>query len=160
MEMGLGMLEGGRKYGAHNYRKMGVLASVYYDAAMRHIMDWWEGQDIDPDSGLHHISKALSDLCVLRDSMFMENMIDDRPLCLPGKLDIDGLNSKAAALVEKYPNPVKPYLEIDRKDTDDTTNGHGQGNYQTIQEKSTVLSRFLWRITLCYQNYLDKSSDC
>ena len=58
MEMGLGMLEGARKYGRHNYRVAGVRASVYYDACMRHLMAWWEGEDIDPDSGLHHIIKV------------------------------------------------------------------------------------------------------
>ena len=35
MEIGLGMMEGARKYGAHNYRACGVRASVYYDAAMQ-----------------------------------------------------------------------------------------------------------------------------
>ena len=36
-EIGLAMLEGAAKYGRHNYRVSGVRASVYYDAAMRHI---------------------------------------------------------------------------------------------------------------------------
>ena len=73
MEVGLAMLEGGRKYGAHNYRAMGVRASVYYDAVMRHMMTYWEGEDIDPDSGLHHVTKAIATLVVLRDSMLIKN---------------------------------------------------------------------------------------
>src|ERR1700761_3416714 len=59
-EVGLAMLEGARKYGRHNYRAIGVRASVYYDAAQRHLMAWWEGQDIDPASGLSHVSKAIA----------------------------------------------------------------------------------------------------
>lgn len=42
-ELGLAMLEGACRYGRHNYRIAGVRASVYYDAAMRHLMSWWEG---------------------------------------------------------------------------------------------------------------------
>lgn len=80
MEMALGMMEGGRKYGRHNYRKAGVLASVYYDATMRHLADAVEGTRIDADSGLSHLTKALSSSHVLLDSMCMGNWIDDRPI--------------------------------------------------------------------------------
>lgn len=68
-EVGLAMLEGARKYGRHNYRAIGVSGSVYYDAARRHLAAWWEGEDIDPDSGLSHIAKAIASFVVLRDGM-------------------------------------------------------------------------------------------
>jgi len=112
-EMGLGMLEGARKYGRHNYRTIGVSATVYYDATLRHIMDWWEGEDIDPDSGLNHITKALTALMVLRDSMLIGNWIDDRPIRNP--INMSKLNEKAAAIVEKYPNCVEPFLQINEE---------------------------------------------
>ena len=82
-ELGLAMLEGSRKYGRHNYRAIGVRASVYYDAATGHIIDWWEGEDIDPDSGVHHLIKAMACLLVARDSMLMGNFNYDRPLRYP-----------------------------------------------------------------------------
>jgi hypothetical protein len=47
-EVGLGMLEGGHKYGRHNYRAIGVRASIYYDAAMRHLTAWWEAKTSTP----------------------------------------------------------------------------------------------------------------
>lgn len=50
MELGIAMQEGACKYGRHNYRVIGVRGSVYYDATLRHLMSWWEGEDIDPDS--------------------------------------------------------------------------------------------------------------
>ena len=53
-EVGVGMLEGALKYGRHNYRGVGVRASVYYDATIRHLFSWWEGEDTDPDSQLSH----------------------------------------------------------------------------------------------------------
>jgi hypothetical protein len=78
-EMGVAMLEGATKYGRHNYRAAGVRASVYYDAAMRHLIAWWEGEDIDPDSGMSHITKLLACMAVLRDAMHQEMWEDDRP---------------------------------------------------------------------------------
>lgn len=78
-EMGAAMLEGAAKYGRHNYRGVGVRASVYFDATMRHLIAWWEGEDTDPDSGLSHITKAMVSLAVLRDSMMQDKCEDDRP---------------------------------------------------------------------------------
>jgi hypothetical protein len=78
-EIGNGMTEGMCKYGRHNYRAFGVRSSVYYDASMGHLMDWWEGQDLDPESGLSHVTKALASLVVLRDAMLQEMLSDDRP---------------------------------------------------------------------------------
>lgn len=114
MEMSLGMLEGDRKYGGHNYRVAGVMASVYYDATMRHLMAWWEGEDTDKASGLSHISKALSSLAVLRDAVYNNKLNDDRPPKLEDGW-IDELNKKAEEIVLKYPNRVKPFLESDKK---------------------------------------------
>jgi len=116
-EMGLGMLEGARKYGRHNYRAIGVSATVYYDATLRHLMDWWEGEDIDVDSGLNHITKALTALMVLRDSMLMGNWVNDRPIQNP--INMSKLNEKAAAVIEKYPDCVKPFLQIDKEKKDE-----------------------------------------
>ncbi len=110
-EIGLGMLEGARKYGRHNYRIAGVRASVYYDASMRHLMQWWEGEDIDPDSGLSHITKALTSLVVLRDAMFNDKLTDDRPPSMKNKTWLKDMNAKAAEIIEKYPNPVPPFTK-------------------------------------------------
>ncbi len=78
-ELGLALLEGACKYGRHNYRSAGVRASIYYDAMYRHLLPWWTGEDIDPDSGLSHVTKAIACLVVMRDSMLIGNWHDDRP---------------------------------------------------------------------------------
>lgn len=111
-ELGLAMMEGALKYGRHNYRVSGVRASVYYDAALRHLLDFYEGQDIDPASGLPHIVKVMACMAVLRDSQIQGNWVDDRPPRSPDGW-MDDLNDKAKALLEKYPNPVPAYLETD-----------------------------------------------
>lgn len=78
-EVGVAMLEGACKYGRSNFRIAGVRASVYYDATMRHLMSWWEGEDTDPDSGMSHVTKAITSLVVLRDAMIQDMCTDDRP---------------------------------------------------------------------------------
>jgi hypothetical protein len=78
-DLGNAMTEGMCKYGRHNYRAIGVRSSVYYDAAMGHMADWWEGQDIDAESGLSHVTKAIASLVVLRDAMLQGKLYDDRP---------------------------------------------------------------------------------
>ena len=108
-EVGLGLLEGARKgYGRHNYRVTGVMASVYFDATMRHLAAWWEGEDIDPDSKLSHITKAICSLTVLRDAMINEKWSDDRPPRPPEKW-MQTLNEKAGEMIERYPNPTPPF---------------------------------------------------
>jgi hypothetical protein len=113
-EVGLAMLEGARKYGRHNYRVAGVRASVYYDALLRHITSWWEGEDIDRDSGLSHIVKAIACLVVLRDSQMQENWVDDRPPPTPKDWQVK-LNEKAKEILEKYPNALPAYIAGDVK---------------------------------------------
>lgn len=111
----LAMLEGALKYGRHNYRAAGVRASVYFDAVVgRHLMSWWEGEDIDAESNLSHIDKAIAGLMVLRDSMLEGNWVDDRPPA--GNVNMKELNDAAAALYARYGhiNP-KHYTIADRK---------------------------------------------
>ena len=111
-EISLALLVGARKYRRHNYRIAGVRASVYYDACLRHLLAWWEGEDIDPDSGLSHVIKAMACLVVLRDSMRIGNWNDDRPPALPIGW-VQELNKKAAEIIEKYPNGLPPYTQIE-----------------------------------------------
>lgn len=115
-EVGVAMLEGALKYGRHNYRAVGVRASIYYDATMRHLMGWWEGQDIDPDSGMSHITKAITSLVVLRDAMIQGELEDDRPPTSPEFYT--KLNKQVAELMEKYKHCApKHYTIQDRVNT-------------------------------------------
>jgi hypothetical protein len=110
MEVGVAMMEGARKYGRHNYRSAGVRGSVYYDATLRHLISWWEGEDLDPDSGLSHITKAIASLTVLRDSMIRGNWSDDRPPKVQEGW-MQELNEKAGEVINKYPNSVAAVTE-------------------------------------------------
>ncbi len=119
-EVALGLFEGARKYGRHNYREAGVRASVYFDALNRHGDRFWEGEDTDPDSGLSHVTKMITTLMVLRDSMISGNWVDDRPPRTAPPGFFDDLNAKAKALLEKYPNAPPAHTEVTRARRTDT----------------------------------------
>lgn len=109
-DVGLAMLEGACKYGRHNYRGAGVRASVYYDAAMGHLADWWEGQNLDPDSNLSHVTKAIASLVVLRDAMFQGMLTDDRPpRSKVSKIDFNGT---AAEIIDRHADKAPKHYTL------------------------------------------------
>lgn len=100
--------EGMLKYGQYNWRAAGVSASVYYDALERHMEAWWNGQDIDPKSDLHHLWKALACIAVLIDAMEVDKFIDDRPPVAPVAGMIEAMEDRMAVNVEEYGH-IKPH---------------------------------------------------
>jgi hypothetical protein len=106
--IGVAMNEGARKYGRHNYRTVGVRASVYYDALMRHMMSYWDGEDVDPDSGLCHLDKAAACLIVWMDAQTNGMLNDDRPPVAANVLP--ALTQVIRVQAERYPNPKEPHV--------------------------------------------------
>lgn len=73
------MALGAKKYGAANWRSTKVRASIYIAAARRHLLQWFDGQDDDPESGISHLAHARASLGILLDAIATESVIDDRP---------------------------------------------------------------------------------
>lgn len=48
---------GAIKYAAHNWKK-GILYSRVFSSLMRHMWAWWDGEDMDPESGKSHLWHA------------------------------------------------------------------------------------------------------
>jgi hypothetical protein len=113
-ELGVAMMEGSRKYGRHNYRVSGVRFSTYYDACFRHMVKCWEGEDVDPDSGLSHVTKAIATLFVLRDAMILGQCNDDRPPKAPAGFFTE-LEKACKAVIAKYPDSKEAFTEIGQK---------------------------------------------
>lgn len=107
-EVGAAMLDGSAKYGRHNWRVIGVRSSVYYDAAMRHLMKWWEGEELDTDSGCHHLAHAVACCLIVRDAANLGQLADDRPV--PGGDPTAGVKELIKQIKERYPEPVPPFL--------------------------------------------------
>lgn len=128
-EMALGMAAGAFKYGAHNYLCVAPRSSVYTDAAIRHILAYVSGEDLDPDASTNletgelmldpetgeyaiqvsHITAAINSLHVLRSAMINGGFVDDRPPPAP-KGWLSRTNKGMVALAKLFPNPVARYL--------------------------------------------------
>ena len=78
LEAAEALREGAEKYGRWNWRDNDVDASVYTDAALRHLLAWWQGEDDDPDSGISHLTKAIVNLIIIRDAQTLGSLNDDR----------------------------------------------------------------------------------
>lgn len=74
----LGCLDGMLKYGRSNYRVSGVSYVTYLDAIARHSMKLLENQDLDDDSGLHHLCHILASAAILAEALAQGNLNDDR----------------------------------------------------------------------------------
>lgn len=68
---------GAEKYGRHNWC-CGISHTRLADAAMRHLIAWASGEDLDPESGLPHIDHASASLNMLRGNQRLHPGLDDR----------------------------------------------------------------------------------
>lgn len=68
---------GSGKYGKYNYSK-GFEWSLSYDAMQRHMMSFWDGADVDPESGLSHLAHACWHALALLSFQLRKRGIDDR----------------------------------------------------------------------------------
>lgn len=67
------------KYAEWNWAK-GMKWSACFDCAMRHLFKWWFcGEDIDPESGEHHLDHVFCNLFMLRHYVDNYKEGDDRP---------------------------------------------------------------------------------
>jgi hypothetical protein len=73
------MMNGASRYGAFNWRDHSVLASIYVDAALRHLYSWFEGEEEAQDSGVHHLGHLRACTAILLDAQATGNLVDDRP---------------------------------------------------------------------------------
>lgn len=69
---------GSRKYSARNWEK-GYEWSLNFDALQRHIWAFWDGEDIDEETGTPHTVAAMWHAAVLTEFMTTHPEFDDRP---------------------------------------------------------------------------------
>lgn len=57
------LMKGAEKYAPGNWQYVECARDRYFDAAMRHLSAWYEGERNDPEWGLHHLAHCCC--CVL-----------------------------------------------------------------------------------------------
>jgi hypothetical protein len=96
--------DGADKYGAANWRTDAVSSSTYFNAALRHLIAWNDGEECDKVSGVSHLAHAGANLCILMDAMACGKLVDDRPPVAPTG---DVIRALTRPIVEKpAPAPV------------------------------------------------------
>jgi hypothetical protein len=113
----LGLLDGMLKYGRSNFRAVGVRASIYFDAANRHLNAWFEGENEDKDSGLCHLAHALACIAIIVDARAAGKLTDDR--MFPGgyRAHVESLTPHVARLKARYADrDPKHYTVADREE--------------------------------------------
>jgi len=75
------MALGAEKYGPYNWQEPGkaIDAGAYYDAAMRHLMAWFTGEDVDAESGASPLAHVRACCAILIDARRGGTLIDNRP---------------------------------------------------------------------------------
>lgn len=69
---------GAVKYEERNWEK-GMPYSDVFGAAMRHLTDWWNGEDKDPETGISHLAHAATNILFLLAYQKRKTGKDDRP---------------------------------------------------------------------------------
>lgn len=69
---------GAKKYSAHNWRK-GYEWSLAYDALCRHLWTFWDGEDMDDETGTPHMAAVAFHAFSLLVFMTEHPEFDDRP---------------------------------------------------------------------------------
>ncbi len=76
-----GLTYGAKKYAPRNWEK-GIKFGRVFGALLRHLFAWWKGEDVDPESGLHHLDHAGCCLAFLQQYTTQRERyaeFDDRP---------------------------------------------------------------------------------
>jgi hypothetical protein len=76
--LGAAMSDGAKKYGRFNWRDTEVTSSVFYDAILRHLTDWYNGENFADDSKVNHLGHIMASCAILLDAEEHGVLNDDR----------------------------------------------------------------------------------
>lgn len=94
---------GAVKYGPFNWRKEPISYTTYMAAIQRHLFAWYDGEEIDPESGLPHMAHVMSNAALFLDAQTCGQAIDDRDWLGHN----GGSETSAAELLEKLRENIK-----------------------------------------------------
>lgn len=81
-EMAKALACGAGKYGKRNWLGSQIKMDTYIAALRRHIDAMVDGEDIDPESGVHHLGHIMAGCAIVLDARRHGTLVDDR--VLPG----------------------------------------------------------------------------
>jgi len=90
--------KGAEKYEKHNMRK-GYEWSKSFSAAMRHLTQFWQGEDIDEETGSKHLAAVVFHALTMMEFMETHREYDDRYRPNPQSVDLDVDNLTSATFI-------------------------------------------------------------
>jgi hypothetical protein len=72
LEMVKNLTFGASKYAPNNWRKLANPKQRYFDAAQRHMWQWFSGEQKDPENNLHHLAAAAVNMMFILDLEMLE----------------------------------------------------------------------------------------
>ena len=96
LELGRVYAMGEQKYGRDNWRQ-GTAWHEFYGSALRHILRWQSGEDLDDESGLPHLSHAIWNLVALQHFQMNGIGTDDRYGAGPSRAEVSDAMAKVRA---------------------------------------------------------------
>lgn len=79
-EQAKALMLGAKKYGERNWLATQVEMTTYLSAMKRHIDRVLDGEDIDPESGAHHLGHVMASCSIVLDARRHDALIDNRRL--------------------------------------------------------------------------------
>jgi len=79
VETAMALACGAEKYGPWNWRENRVEIMTYLGAMRRHIDRLIDGEDIDPESGAHHLGHVAAGCGIVLDARKAGTLVDNRP---------------------------------------------------------------------------------
>lgn len=95
--MAMAMEHGAEKYGAYNWRSNQVEARTYVAAALRHLCDWLDGQEVAIDSGVNNLAAAMANCAIVLDAQAQGNLIDNRPIAGKSAVVMEAFRAQKAS---------------------------------------------------------------
>ena len=84
-------MDGVDKYGAFNWRVEPIQMRTYLSAALRHLQDVLDGEDIAEDSLAKHLGHVMACCGIIIDAEYFGTLVDDRPVQHEGKRGVSEL---------------------------------------------------------------------
>jgi len=128
--LSLAFLEGACKYGKYNWRVAGVRATIYADAAERHLKKWLDGEDSDPKTGVSHLASVMACCAIIIDAACVGKLTDDRPPRMATGRLYDDLIANVSHLKELF----KDYDPVQW--TEERARGHERAKRRVLSEVS------------------------
>lgn len=79
VHLALAFADGAAKYGPYNWREKKVSSMIYIDAIERHLACWVDGENVAPDSGVHHLAHVMACCAIIIDAETVGTLNDNRP---------------------------------------------------------------------------------